>query len=198
MPRTRENNQRIRQAAREKIQAAAMEVFVQKGYHHATMEDIARQAGVSKGLPYNYYKGKEEVLAEMVEGRIAEIRQVMEAAAAWIEPREQLAGIVAGALENVRQRPRAYRFFLNLQTQPEEDRVLARYSLMLNEEVAGQFERQCDIFARMQAPEPRLQSLYFSSCLQGVMLMMSTYPGQIPVEKMQQQLLNDFCPQPLE
>ena len=86
MPRKPEDNDRIRVAARDKIQSAAMEIFIEKGYHHATMEDIAQQAGISKGLPYNYFKGKEEVLSEMVAGRIQEIRMVMATAVSLGSP----------------------------------------------------------------------------------------------------------------
>ena len=40
---------------------AAREVFAQKGYHEARLEDIAVAAGFSKASIYNYYKDKEEI-----------------------------------------------------------------------------------------------------------------------------------------
>ncbi len=192
MPRKPEDNDRIRLTARDKIQSAAMEIFIEKGYHHATMEDIAIKAGISKGLPYNYFKGKEGVLSEMVRSRIEEIRIVMETAVSQGSPAEQLDHIIEGALNNVQQCPKAFRFFLHLQTQPEDDLVLAKYSQMLNNEVVSQFELQCDVFARLGVNEPRLRSLYFSSCLQGVMLMISTYPEQFPVQSLMKQLRDEF------
>ena len=38
-----------KQEARSRILDAANKVFAEKGYHEATMEDIAKQLGVSKG-----------------------------------------------------------------------------------------------------------------------------------------------------
>lgn len=193
MPRTREENERIRQATKENIRTAAMEIFIERGYHDASIDDVAQKAGISKGLMYNYYKGKEALLAEMVESRIDEINAVMQAAAALSSPSEQLKHIVEGALDNVKQRPKVYRFYLHLQTQPEEDKIVSKYSQMLNEAMAKLFELQCGMFASLGAADTRLRSLYFSSTLHGAMLMISTYPDHYPVEEMKKQIIEQFC-----
>ncbi|MED1918437.1 TetR/AcrR family transcriptional regulator [Brevibacillus sp. DP1.3A] len=198
MPRTPAENERIRQAAKDKIHAAAMTLFIKKGYHATSIDDVAKQAQISKGLLYNYYKGKEELLAAMVQIRIEEVKEVMEAATKLATPHEQLRHIVDGALDNVYQRPEVYRFYLNLQTQPEDDRVLASYREQLNEESRRQFEVQCRIFKQLGAKQPRLRSLYFSSALQGAMLMMTTYPEGFPVEEMKEQMIREYCSPPAE
>ncbi|MED1785118.1 TetR/AcrR family transcriptional regulator [Brevibacillus fortis] len=192
MPRTPAENERIRQAAKDKIHAAAMTLFIKKGYHATSIDDVAKQAQISKGLLYNYYKGKEELLAAMVQVRIEEVKEVMEAATQLATPYEQLRHIVEGALDNVYERPDVYRFYLNLQTQPEDDRVLASYREQLNEESRRQFEVQCQIFQQLGVKEPRLRSLYFSSALQGAMLMMTTYPDGFPVEEMKEQMIREY------
>ncbi|RKN83722.1 TetR/AcrR family transcriptional regulator [Paenibacillus ginsengarvi] len=193
MPRTREENERIRQAAKENIRTSAMEMFIERGYHDASIDDVAKQAGVSKGLMYNYYKGKEELLAEMVQFRIDEISRVMEAASALDSPADQLKHIVEGALDNVKKRPQVYRFYLHLQTQPEQDKVLSKYSQMLNEAMAKQFKVQCGMFAGLGAADEQLRSLYFSSTLHGAMLMISTYPDGYPVDEIKEQIIKQFC-----
>ncbi|MGF9908649.1 TetR/AcrR family transcriptional regulator [Brevibacillus porteri] len=193
MPRTPAENERIRQAAKDKIHAAAMTLFIKKGYHATSIDDVAKQAQISKGLLYNYYKGKEELLAAMVQVRIEEVKGVMEAATKLATPHEQLRHIVDGALDNVYQRPDVYRFYLNLQTQPEDDRVLASYREQLNEESRRQFEVQCQIFQQLGGKQPRLRSLYFSSALQGAMLMMTTYPEGFPVDEMKEQMIREYC-----
>ncbi|BFH62081.1 TetR/AcrR family transcriptional regulator [Paenibacillus azoreducens] len=193
MPRTQEENERIRQIAIEKIRHAAMELFMQKGYHATSIDDVAKQANISKGLLYNYFKGKEELLATMVQTRIDELVFVMNAASAIEKPAEQLKYIVEGAIDNVRQKPEVFRFYLHLQTQPESDEVLAKYSKLLIEENARQFNLQCEMFENLGVKEPRKRSLYFSSVLQGIMLMISTYPAQFPIEEMKAEIIREFC-----
>ncbi|MCP1495247.1 AcrR family transcriptional regulator [Peribacillus frigoritolerans] len=193
MPRTPEENDRIRQASKEKIRAAAMELFIKQGYYATSISDIAKQAGISKGLLYNYYKGKEELLSEMVEARIKEVVEVMEEAFTLNTPREQLEHIIDGAIDNIHQKPEVHRFYLHLQTQPESDEELIKYSHLVIEENARQFEFQCKIFESMGEREPRKRSLYFSSVLQGIMLMISTYQQGFPIEEIKNQIKSEFC-----
>jgi AcrR family transcriptional regulator len=193
MPRTPEENDRIRQASKEKIRAAAMELFIKQGYYATSISDIAKQAGISKGLLYNYYKGKEELLSEMVEARIKEVAEVMEEAFTLNTPREQLEHIINGAIDNIHQKPEVHRFYLHLQTQPESDEDLIKYSHLIIEENARQFEFQCKIFESMGETDPRKRSLYFSSVLQGIMLMISTYQQGFPIEEIKNQIIREFC-----
>ncbi|MFP7736620.1 TetR/AcrR family transcriptional regulator [Priestia aryabhattai] len=193
MPRTPEENDRIREASKEKIRVAAMELFMKQGYYATSIMDIAKQAGISKGLVYNYYKGKEELLSEMVEARIREVVKVMTEAVVLEAPNEQLKYIVNGAIDNIHKNPEVHRFYLHLQTQPEADEELIKHSHLLIQENARQFELQCKIFERMGEQEPRKRSLYFSSVLQGIILMISTYPQKFPIEEIKKQIISEFC-----
>ncbi|MFD0713204.1 TetR/AcrR family transcriptional regulator [Paenibacillus sp. GCM10027626] len=193
MPRTQEENERIRQISKDKILMAAMELFMKRGYHATSIDDVAKHANISKGLLYNYYKGKEELLGTMVEARINEMVQVMEVAATKETPAGQLKHIAEGAIDNVKEKPEVFRFYLHLQTQPESDQVLAKYSKLLIEESARQFNLQCEMFQNLGVKEPRKRSLYFSSALQGIMLMISTYPEQFPIEEIKAQIILEFC-----
>lgn len=193
MPRTPEENDRIRQASKEKIRATAMELFMKQGYYATSISDIATHSGISKGLLYNYYKGKEELLSEMVEARIREVVEVMAKAVALETPSEQLKYIVNGAIDNIHKNPEVHRFYLHLQTQPEADEELIKYSRLLIGENTKQFELQCKIFEIMGEKDPRKRSLYFSSVLQGIMLMISTYPQKFPIEEIKKQIIREFC-----
>src|SRR2546421_12562691 len=43
------------------ILEAARKVFAKKGFHEATVDDIAEAAGVAKGTVYLYYESKRDV-----------------------------------------------------------------------------------------------------------------------------------------
>lgn len=45
------------------IASAAARVFLAKGFHGASMQDVAREAGVSMGLLYRYYEDKAALIA---------------------------------------------------------------------------------------------------------------------------------------
>src|SRR5574337_156598 len=52
---------------------AARRLFAEKGFHAATVEDIATAAGVAKGTVYLYYKSKQDVYWAALEHGITEL-----------------------------------------------------------------------------------------------------------------------------
>lgn len=54
-----------KEEAKSKIVKAARVVFARKGYHDATMDDVAKEIGVSKGALYSYFNSKEDLIKEI-------------------------------------------------------------------------------------------------------------------------------------
>lgn len=61
---------RRKKARPQEILDAALGVFAQKGFARTRMEDIAQQAGVTKGTIYLYFENKEDVLKSLVRSSI--------------------------------------------------------------------------------------------------------------------------------
>jgi AcrR family transcriptional regulator len=61
----RERRARERERRRQQIIVAAKRVFVNKGFGSATMDDIAKEAELSSGTLYLYFKNKNELYASM-------------------------------------------------------------------------------------------------------------------------------------
>ena len=59
-----ERKQRERERRRQQIIVAAKRVFSEKGYSKSTMEDIAREAELSPGTLYLYFKNKDDILVQ--------------------------------------------------------------------------------------------------------------------------------------
>jgi len=56
--------------AREELLTAAMHVFARRGYEQAGVDEIAAEAGYSKGALYWHFSGKEELLTALLDERI--------------------------------------------------------------------------------------------------------------------------------
>lgn len=61
---------RRKNARPQELLAAALDQFVQRGYAATRLEDVARQAGVSKGTLYLYFANKEELFKAVVRANI--------------------------------------------------------------------------------------------------------------------------------
>lgn len=51
----------------ERILKQAMRLFLEKGYHGTSIDDITQAAGITKGALYWHFKGKEDLLRKIVE-----------------------------------------------------------------------------------------------------------------------------------
>jgi AcrR family transcriptional regulator len=59
-------------AKRRQIVDGARQVFLSVGFHGASMNDIARVAGVSKGTLYTYFSSKDELFEAIIRGEFAQ------------------------------------------------------------------------------------------------------------------------------
>lgn len=59
---TATKNERLVRERREALIEAAIRVFIDKGFHNATVRDIGRAAGMTQGTIYNYVRSKDDIL----------------------------------------------------------------------------------------------------------------------------------------
>jgi AcrR family transcriptional regulator len=64
-------------ATRDKLLRAARRVFARRGFHGASVEEIAAEAGYSTGALYSNFDGKEDLFLELMEHEVANnIREI--------------------------------------------------------------------------------------------------------------------------
>ena len=87
-------------ATLDEIVAAAAKVFRTKGYHAATVRDIAEEVGILKGSLYHHFESKEALLYLVVKEPIAEMfRQMAEIAEAELPASQKLRRAIEAHLE---------------------------------------------------------------------------------------------------
>lgn len=99
---------RYKEQARARIIEAALRVFAKKGYHEATMKDVADILRVSEGTIYLYFKSKRELfkaIGDLGERQTAEVissaienadpvRRFFDLAADMYEQYEPISGLI--------------------------------------------------------------------------------------------------------
>ena len=78
MERKRLSQAEKREQTREEILAAASRVFADRGFHAASLDAIAEEAGFSRGAVYYNFGDKEELFLELLDRRCAERAQDLE------------------------------------------------------------------------------------------------------------------------
>jgi AcrR family transcriptional regulator len=77
---TRLTREQSRANTRERLLAAARSVFARGGFHGASVEEIASEAGFSTGALYSNFEGKEDLFLVLMEREIEEHAQEIAAA----------------------------------------------------------------------------------------------------------------------
>ena len=89
MERERQHRER-----RDGIVQAAMACFVSRGFHATSMRDVAQAAGVSLGNLYNYFTGKDALIAEVATQEQHELQPLVTALETAARPTRALIGDV--------------------------------------------------------------------------------------------------------
>ncbi|MDQ1118203.1 MULTISPECIES: TetR/AcrR family transcriptional regulator [Pseudoxanthomonas] len=67
------------QAQRERILDAAQRCFIARGFHAASVSDIATEAGISQGLMYRYFDNKRAMILALIERQLRSDQEGMRA-----------------------------------------------------------------------------------------------------------------------
>ena len=76
-------------ARRELIERAGTEVFAERGYRGASIDEIARRAGVSAPIVYDHFTSKRDLHRRLLERHFADLRAVWRENLAGDDPPEQ-------------------------------------------------------------------------------------------------------------
>jgi len=96
----------IKEARKDNVIESALQVFAEKGYADATMTDIAKKAGVSTPVLYEYFKTKEDLLFAIPEKFTGEPAQMFDSMLPYLRgPEAKIRGIVQGYLTLYERNP---------------------------------------------------------------------------------------------
>jgi AcrR family transcriptional regulator len=70
---------------RVRIQAVALELFIEQGYEATSLREIAERLGVTKAALYYHFKTKEDIVASLVQDRIEALEEMLD----WAEKQPQ-------------------------------------------------------------------------------------------------------------
>jgi AcrR family transcriptional regulator len=98
--------------SREHLLDAAEHVFGHKGFHEATLKEVAERAEFSVGAIYGFFEGKDDLFAQVLERQGSALLDRQQAAVASAGTAlEKLHRLVDAQLEYFRERPDFYRVF---------------------------------------------------------------------------------------
>jgi len=191
-PRTREQFDQIRAKSRDAIMQSALELFTRKGYHGTSVSMIAKNAGVSTGLMYNYFGSKLELLEAIVQHGIGIISSEMSDIDSISDPRKQITAMVESTLQVAMDDMHFWSLYFHIMMQPDLPKNVQK---IFADFIQGMFEGMEMVFAAAGFAEPDSEARIFGAILDGILLHYWMIGENYPIENVKNMLIAKYAKQ---
>ena len=142
-PRTAKQFREIREGKKKLIMDTALSLFARNGFHATSISQIAQKAGISKGLLYNYFESKEELLSELFNTITEDIVNMLDPNRDNEITDEEAISFVDLYFESLKNNRNYWQLFYQLSVQPDVlDTITSNHSVELaqkNQELLHKF-----------------------------------------------------------
>lgn len=185
-PRTKEQLEVIRIERSNEISEAALRLFAAKGFQNTSIREIAVEAGISKGLIYNYYRSKEEILKSLVSNVFNNMWQRFGFDIDGELSEEDYIDFINLSIDIVVEDLDHYKLWFSVLTQPK---VLAMVMDDLWTEASPIMKRMEQYYARKGYENPIVQMRFASAIIDGIQMHIMLDPDNYPVEEVKKILV---------
>lgn len=189
-PRTSAQFDEIRQRSRQRIMAAALELFGTRGYAGTSINQIAKAADISKGLMYNYFDSKQDLLQQILQSNMEEGEQWwQEILAMELSAFEKIEKVTEKSLQVVQEDEHHWRLLTSLMFQPH---VLEGMEALLEQKVTTLQPQATALFEELGVPFPEKEALLYAASLDGMFLQYLSLGPHYPLKEIADHLLDRY------
>jgi AcrR family transcriptional regulator len=188
-PRTEEQYKQIREEKKALIITTALELFATEGYHHTSISMIASKANISKGLSYNYFNSKEDLLEEVLKQGFKKMAEMMVPEDGVLDTKEEFAEMIDKAFNSIQAEPKFWKLYYSLLFQQGFEDLYQRVFAVFIES----YEKiLCNYFKIMKVKDPKTMAYTFGAVLDGISLGYLMAPDYFPIEKIKKIIVEKF------
>ena len=188
-PRTRKQFEEIRSDRRESILNAALHVFAKEGYHSASISKVSQHAMVSKGLLYNYFKSKEDLLkvllSSLLDDEFETIKPILEKPIT----EDSFIRLTKNTVKTLKKYPKQWKLYLSMYSQDEVQEILKEKYSFEQTLIIKQF---IQFFKDKGHDNPVQQMQYFNTVFTGIKISYILDPKNYPIDEIQELIIKQF------
>lgn len=188
-PRTKKQFETMRESAVAKIMEASLELFGTIGYQATTIAQIAEQAGVSKGLIYNYFDSKEALLKAMVMDFSSGGEDLI-ALSRSDDPKETLENLIRAAFGWLKTHEKQNRLILSIVTQVDRFDFVHQLAGTKMEEYLKMIT---ELLKEINFPDYRTEAHILATLFDGIGIQYMVLKDDYPIEEMEKMLIKKYC-----
>lgn len=189
MPRTEEQFEEIRNIKRTLIMDAALHIFAEKGFAAASINMIAKRAGISKGLIYNYFKSKEDLIKTILINGFDEFLDVFDSNKDGIFTEEEFKFFINKTFEILKSNLSFWRVYFAVMSQADVLKLIENELMGLLMPILTTFE---SYYRRKGVDNPMAYARLIGAMLDGVSLNYIMEPDSFPLEEVKKIIISKF------
>lgn len=183
-PKTKEQFEAIRTRTAAVIKDTALELFAENGFHNTSISQIAKAAGISKGLMYNYFESKEALLhAIMADAMDKGSKLIQKHIKEGEAPKSQLLSLVDGVFEWIISNLSYWKLLAALAFQKDVTRQLAPDIIEKSQSYNAILT---DLFRKMGKEEPEKETMLIGALIDGIGMQYMIMPDTYPIDEMKE------------
>jgi AcrR family transcriptional regulator len=188
-PRTKVQFEEIRQKSRENIENIALELFALKGYHATSIAQIAQKAGISKGLLYNYFESKEQLLDSIIMKVYDELMKIV-GTNTNLPADKLIEQMIIQTIDHLKKNITFWRLYLFLVHQSDVQKKLKELYEKMRDDYMNFVVK---LFEEIGSKNPKMEAMMLGTLFDGIGLNYVTAPDGYPIDEMSNYLIEVFA-----
>lgn len=189
MPRTPQQFEGIREGRKSSIMITALRLFAEKGFHGTTISNIAKEAGVSKGLLYNYFENKDDLIRAIICSGLENIDSLMDPDRDGVLTGDEMEFLLDRFFDMLKRDTSYWKLYFTLLVQ---EPIIKLVRDRLEKSVSRYIELLTEYFRAREFEDPHTEALIFGSMLDGIAINYIANSELFPAEKIKAKILQKY------
>ena len=188
-PRSTTQNAEIRQKSKSNIMTAALTEFALHGFEATSIAQIAKRAEVSKGLLYNYFESKEDLVEQLILEAVNENELAM-GGLITEDPAQTLEGILRWLFRELRENTKYWKLTTELSIK------LKRFEFVHDLALAKMTEFVAfggTLLGQLGFEHPEQEARVLGALFDGIAIHYLTMGKDYPLDEMESFLIDKYC-----
>ena len=189
-PRTEQQFEEIRETRKNEIMDTALELFATEGFDKTSISSIASKAGISKGLLYNYFDSKEELIKTLIFNGLDSLTGYIDPNNDGVISRDELQYFIEEFFNAVVKNENYWRLYFTLFFQPHVLKLVEKRLLVM---IHTYMKMLVKYFEAKGSEDPETDAIMLGAVLDGIGFHFMANTATFPVEKIKKKLISTYC-----
>jgi AcrR family transcriptional regulator len=189
-PRTERQFEEIRETRKKAIMDTALELFATEGFDKTSISKIAVKAGISKGLLYNYFSSKEDLIKTIIFNGLDSLTGYIDPNHDGVLTRDELQYFIEEFFNAIEKNEHYWRLYFTLFFQRHVLKLVEKRLIVMIHTYMKMLVRY---FEAKGSDDPETDAIMLGAVLDGIGFHFMANTATFPVEKIKQKLIKMYC-----